>query len=331
MKKLLCTLLMLSLLLGMAGIAMAEDPKVTLTYAEVNPDNSLMGQTAQVFKDTVEELSGGSITVNLQTGGVMGAEGDVLDTMTSGGGTVDIARVATMSLKDYDGINVTNLLATPYIFSSRDHYWAVVDGEIGELVKNECHEAGMNIRGLFFVEEGFRHFFFKNEVTGIEDVKGKKIRVSTDSTSTGMVEGLGASATTVAFTELYSALSSGVVDGAEQPIVNYQSNAFNEVAPYMILDGHTMGSAMIIIADATWDKLTEAQQEAVMAAGAAASQYNRENSAAIEQQCIADLEAAGATFVPVDDLTPWREACAAIIGTVTAGLEEYTEIIAGLE
>ena len=301
----------------------AADPKVTLSYAEVNSETSLMGMTAQKFKEEVERLSGGSVEIQIYAGGVFGAEGDVLDTMTSGGGTVDMTRIATQSLKDYTGINVTNLLTVPYIFNGREHFWKTVETDIGDDILNECHEVGLGIRGLFFAEEGFRNFFFKDKITGIEDLKGKKIRSSTDSTMVGTIEGLGAAPATVAFNELYSALSTGVVDGAEQPIVNYQSNAFNEVAPYMILDGHTFGACMVLITDSAWDKLTPAQQEAVMEAGGIASRYNAGCSQDVEDECKAKLVESGVTFVEVDDLQPWRDACSKIIGEVTEGLDDY--------
>ena len=71
----------------------ADDPAVTLVYAEVNPLETVVGQTATAFKEKVEELSGGSITIDIQASGVLGAEGDVLDTMLGGGGTIDIARI----------------------------------------------------------------------------------------------------------------------------------------------------------------------------------------------------------------------------------------------
>ena len=80
----------------------------------------------------------------------------------------------------------------------------------------------------------------------------------------GMVEGLGANPTVVSFGELYSALQTGVVDGAEQPIANYKSNAFPEVANNLILDGHTLGAVQAVITDNAWNKLTENQQAAVM-------------------------------------------------------------------
>ena len=75
------------------------------------------------------------------------------------------------------------------------------------------------------MEEGFRHFFFNAEIKGIEDLKGKKIRVSSDPILTGVVDQLGASPTVISFNELYSSLQSGVVDGADQPTALYESNA----------------------------------------------------------------------------------------------------------
>lgn len=177
------------------------------------------------------------------------------------------------------------------------------------------------------MEEGFRHFFFKDAVAGIDDLAGKKLRVSNDPIMTGMVNGLKANPTVVAFGELYQSLSSGVVDGAEQPIVNYQSNAFHEVAPYMLLDGHTLGCAEVIITDNAWGKLSAEQQEAVIEAGKAASEFNAAKSAEIEAQCMEELKAAGVTFVDVADKAVWQEACADIISQYTEGLEaEYQAI-----
>ena len=117
-----------------------------------------------------------------------------------------------------------------------------------------------------------------------------KLRVSNDPVMNGLVEGLGASPTVVSFGELYSALQTGVVDGAEQPIANYKSNAFPEVAPYLILDGHTLGAVQVIITDEAWDKLTPEQQDILVEAGKYASQLNREMSESEEnkEMCIRD-------------------------------------------
>ncbi len=307
----------------------ANDPKVTLTYAEVNPEESLMGATAKAFKEKVEELTGGSVTINVQYSGVMGAEGDVLDTMLGGGGTVDIARVSAFSLTSY-GAKKTSLLSVPYTFEGREHFWNFAKSDLGKEILNETADLKLGIRGLFYAEEGFRNFFFKKEIKGIADLKGTKIRVSTDPIMTGMVSGLGASPTVVSFTELYTSLSSGVVDGAEQPIVNYQSNAFNEVAPYMILDKHTLGCAEVIVTDAAWAKLTDAQKAAVEEAGQFASDFNGGLSAKTENDCIDSLKASGVTFVEVSNIQEWKDAIADVIATCIVGLEAEYEAIVNL-
>ena len=158
---------------------------------------------------------------------------------------------------------------------SREHFWKFADSSLAPEFLLEPHEKGTGIRGLFYGEEGFRHFFSSKPLANMGSLAGMKIRVSNDPIMNGMVKGLGASPTVVSYNELYSALQTGVVDAAEQPIANYKSKAFNEVAPYMILDGHTLGAIQVIITDEAWDKLSPAQQKAMTEAGKIASAYNR--------------------------------------------------------
>ncbi len=329
MKKFLSVLLVLTMVFAFSASAMADvasDPKVTLVYAEVNPEDSLMGQTALTFKAKVEELTGGSVTIDLQASGVLGAEKDVLDTMIGGAGTIDIARISAFSLTAY-GTKKSALLAVPYTFESREHFWNFANSDKAASFLSEPSEIGLGITGLFYAEEGFRHFFFSKEIAGMADLAGTKIRVSTDPTMTGMVEGLSASPTVVAFGELYAALSSGVVDGAEQPIANYQSNKFYEVAPYMILDAHTMGAAEVVITETALAKLNDDQKAAVIEAGKFASAFNAGLSAGNEQKCLDEMKANGTTFVEVTNLQEWKDACKNVIATCIAGLEtEYQEI-----
>lgn len=310
---------------GLAAKA-AKDPAVKLVYAEVDPKTSLPGQVGTYFQNEVKKLSGGSVTIDVQANGVLGAEGDVLDTMLGGGGTIDMARISTSSLTNYK-VKLTNLLSCPYLFQSREHFWKFAESDLGKKILNEPEDMGLGIRGLCYYEEGFRDFFFKKKVSSLADLKGRKIRVSTDPIMTGMVKNFGASPTVVAFTELYSSLSSGVVDGAEQPIANYQSNAFNEVAPYMILDQHTLGTGEIIVTDAAWKKLTDNQKNSIEAAGKASSNYDEQLSKKNEEKCMKELKAKGVTFVEVKDKQKWKDACASTIKSDTKGMEsEYKQI-----
>lgn len=302
-------------------------PAITLVYAEVNPLDTIVGQTGTAFKEKVEELSGGSITIDIQASGVLGSENDVLDTMLGGGGTIDMSRISAFALTSYGG-EKSKLLSIPYTFVSREHFWNFATSELAPEFLLEPYENGVGVRGLFYGEEGFRHFFSSKPINTIDDLKGMKIRVSNDPIMNGMVQGLGASPTVVSFGELYSALQTGVVDAAEQPIANYKSNAFPEVAPNMILDGHTLGAIQVIITEEAWMKLTPEQQAVIVEAGEYASALNREISEDAENKVLEELKAEGVNIVEVTDISLWQEACKDIIESASSTNPElYKQIL----
>ena len=305
----------------------SADPAVTLVYAEVNPLDTIVGQTASYFKEQVESLSGGSITIDLQASGVLGSENDVLDNILAGGDTIDLSRISAFALTSY-GCKKSMLLSLPYTFVSREHWWNFANSDLAPDFLNEPQELGLPVRGVFYGEEGFRHFFTVEPVAGIEDLAGMKLRVSNDPVMNGLVEGLGAIPTVVSFNELYSALQTGVVDGAEQPIANYASNAFPEVANNLILDGHTLGAVQVVITDNAWNKLTANQQNVIMEAGKAAQEFNAGLSEDEENRVLEELKAEGCNVVDVPDKTAWQEACAQVITDNTAGLEDlYQQLV----
>ena len=307
--------------------AAASDPKVTLVYAEVNPLDTIVGQTGSHFKEKVEELTGGSVVVDVQASGVLGSENDVLDAILGGSTSIDISRISAFALTSY-GCNKSKLLSIPFTFENRAHFWNFANSELAPEFLNEPQELGLPVRGIFYGEEGFRHFFTVKPVSGIADFKGLKLRVSNDPVMNGMVEGLGANPTVVSFGELYSALQTGVVDGAEQPIANYKSNAFPEVANNLILDGHTLGAVQAVITDNAWNKLTENQQAAVMEAAADTQAFNADLSETAENKVLDELKSSGCNVVDVPDKAPWQEACAKVISENTSDQAElYQQLL----
>lgn len=308
------------------GYPTTDMPEVTLVYAEVNPLDTIVGQMATDFKNKVEELSDGKITIEIEAGGVLGSENEVLDAMLSSG-IIDMSRISAFSLTNYGG-QKSMLLSLPYTFVSRDHFWNFATSDLAKEFLMEPQENGFGVRGLYYGEEGFRHFFTIKEITGLDNFKGMKLRVSNDPIMNGLVEGLGASPTEISFNELYSALQTGIVDGAEQPIVNYNSNAFGEVAPNLILDGHTLGAVQVIITDEAWNKLNADQQAIIMKAGEYASQQNRANSEIKEKEALEQLKSQGVNIVEVNDIAPWQEATKKVIEDNTKGYEElYQQIL----
>ena len=326
MKKLLALIAALALVLTCAA---ASAEPVTLTYAEVNPLDTIVGKIATDFKAKVEELSGGEVIIDVQASGVLGSEAQILDGILSGGDTVDISRISAFALTSY-GCGKATLLSIPYTFASREHFWNFAGSDLAQEFLAEPQQMGLPLRGLMYGEEGFRHFFFKNEVTDISSLNGLKIRVSEDPIMTGMVKALGANPTVVSFTELYSALQTGVCDGAEQPIANYKSNAFPEVAPYLMLDGHTLGAVQVVITDAAWAKLNEQQQGWIMEAAKYASEQNAAGVQAAEDKVLEELKASGVTVIDVPDKSAWQAAVAdvAAIKSATAAYADlYQQIL----
>ena len=299
----------------------ASGDVITLTMAEVNPlENTVCGAMDLKFKEEVERLSGGQIQIDLQGGGVLGVEADILDGMLGGTGTVDICRISAFALTSY-GTKKSVLLSLPYTFADRNHYWNFANSELGQEFLNESEELGLGVKGLYFGEEGFRHFFTvgAKPISSPADMKGMKIRVSNDPIMTKMVQSLGATPSPVSMSEIYSSMQNGTIDGAEQPTVNYAGNSFQEVGPNLTLDGHTLGAMMTIITDSAWNNLTEEQQGWILEAGKTASDYCREVSEQKENEVLEQLKADGINVIDITDKTDWQAACKPIADEYAVG------------
>ena len=309
----------------------ASGDVITLTMAEVNPlENTVCGAMDLKFKEEVERLSGGQIQIDLQGGGVLGVEADILDGMVGGTGTVDICRISAFALTSY-GTKKSVLLSLPYTFADRNHYWNFANSELGQEFLNESEELGLGVKGLYFGEEGFRHFFTVQDkpISSPADMKGMKIRVSNDPIMTEMVKSLGATPSPVSMSEIYSSMQNGTIDGAEQPTVNYAGNSFQEVGPNLTLDGHTLGAMMTIITDKAWNSLTEEQQGWILEAGKTASDYCREVSEQKENEVLEQLKADGINVIEIADKTDWQAACKPIAEEYAAGdlAEVYSALL----
>ena len=310
-------------------VADSEVPKevITLVYAEVNPLDTIAGQTAKAFKEKVEELSDGTIIIDVQHSAVLGSENAVLEEMLGDSGMIDMARISAFALTNYGG-EKSKLLSLPYTFVNREHFWKFATSDLAEEFLLEPHENGSGVRGVFYGEEGFRHFFATAPLDSITDLNGMRIRVSDDPVMENLVESLGATPMEVPFGELYTAFSRAEVDAAEQPLSNYLSNAFDEVAGNVILDGHTLGAIQVIITDAAWEQLNAEQQDILVQAGAYASEVNHSISKQMEAEVLAELRESGCNVVEVTDNEPWKQAVEPLIVEQTAGMEElYQQIL----
>ncbi len=335
MKKALALVLALGMTAAMSAVpAFAETaPEYTFTYAELNGDDNINSRVGYKFAELVDELSEGRIKIDVFTASQLGDEITCLNALQMGGGTVDFYRGNTNSLGDY-GIKKMNLFGLPYIFTSREGMWKVLEAEdLGQAFLDEGIEVGAGFVGITYTDEGARHTFTSMEITCLDDLKGKKIRVPETTLMMDTMSALGAEPTPISYSELYSSIQTGVVDGGENGYPGYDSNKFYEVAPYYLLDGHTFSPGVILMAEARWNELSEEDQALLREAGKQASAWNKEQIEAEEAELRKSLEEKGVTIidVPAEDMAKAQEACKSVWESYSEGVEDELAAIVDIQ
>ena len=327
-KKCLATALALMAAFFLASCSKETKP-ITLVMAEVNPDGTISAEMDKAFKSKVEELSDGKIKIDLHFGGTIGDEVSLLERMRTPGSRVHISRISIFNMVPH-GCPKSALLIAPYTFRDKDHFWNFAASDLAQEILAEPYENNLGLRGLFFAEEGFRHFFSTKPLSKAEDFKDLLVRVTPDAVLRAVVEGLGAQPVSIGFEDLFTALQTGKAEAADQPLIIYQANHFYNIAPYMILDAHSIGVTEIIMAADAWDSLSEDQQAILLEAGKFAGEVCRKNSEEADVKVRKELEAEGAVFTEVEDFKPFQKACEKIISETIAGEEDLYEKILNL-
>ena len=308
MKKIVA-LLAVSLAFGSLSVAHAQNAAgkpVALKYGELNPDTHPMTVVAKEFARLVKEKSGGQVVVDVYPASQLGDERTEMQGVQMG--AIDLFRANAVSMGDF-GAKKSNIFSLPYLFRDREHLWKVLNGPIGKEIKDDIVKSKTGMVAVAYMEEGQRHFFFRDApVSSLAQMKGKKIRVPQTQILIDTVKAFGAAPTPISYSELYSALQTGIVDGAENPPTGYLANNFYEVAKYYVLDGHTYSPSIMIMSEITWNKLTPAQRTAIEAAARETEVFNKANAEKADNEAFAELKKRGAQIVTVTDLPKWPEA-----------------------
>lgn len=315
-----------------AGESSAADagqaaPEVIFKYAELNSDDNINTKVGYKFAEYVDEMSGGRIKIEVYSSSTLGDEKTCLNALQMGGGTVDMYRGNTNSLSDY-GFKKLNMFGLPFIFNSRETMWKVLeDEELGKAFLMEGAEVGAGMIGLCYTDEGARNMFTTKEISGLADIKNMKIRVPETELMMDTMTALGAQPTPISYSELYSSLQTGVVDGAENGYPGYSSNKFYEVAPYYLLSEHTFSPGIILMAEAKWNALSPEDQQILLDAGQKASDWNKGEIEAEEVTLRKDLENQGVKVIDVtpEEKTAAQEACKSVWADYTVGIEDLLQ------
>ena len=210
------------------------------------------------FARLVEERTGGRIKIEVYHSKQLGEEKAVIEGVQFG--AIDFTSVSISPLAAF--APMFDALQMPYLYRGEEHMWKVLNGEIGESFLKSLEPA--NFVGLCWYDSGARNFYnSKKEIKTVADLKGLKIRVQESKLMMGLVSSLGAVPTPMPFGEVYSALQTGVIEGAENNWPSYFSTSHYEVAKFFTLDGHTRVPEILIASKIVMDKLSKEDQEII--------------------------------------------------------------------
>lgn len=306
MKKASLFALSLALTLTLSVTGLAENA-VTFRMADNQADGTPNVEGDKKFIELVDQYTDGTVKIELHNNAVLGDETSCADMLQLD--TLDLCRISTNGIAPTcDAFNVFSL---PYVFASDEAKYAALDGEFGQtLTKTLLDETGL-VNLTYFVSGPRSFYTVKKPIYTVDDMKGLKLRTQDDVIMISMMKALGAAATPMNYSEVYSALETGVIDGAENDFTSYYSSGHYEVAKYYSLDMHTAPSSLVVMSAGAWASLSDTQQEAVKKAAAEASAYQRELVDSYLVEARSKVEAAGCTIIDVD-VAAFQEACAPV-------------------
>ena len=243
--------------------------------------------------ELIEERTGGRIGVEVFHSAQLGEEKDTIEQTRFG--VIDLNRI---SMAPFNGlIPETAIMSLPYLFRDVDHLHAVLDGAIGQEVLDLFERAGPDRARLLRPGRPQSSTTASKPIKSIDDLKGMKFRVIQSDVFVDMVAALGANAMPMPYGEVYSAIETGVIDGAENNFPSYESSGHFEVAKFYTLDEHTMVPEVLVMSKTSWDKLTPEDQEIVRQAAKDSVPFNREKWAEREKESEEKVRAAGVEIV----------------------------------
>lgn len=259
--------------------AASDDTPVTLRLAstvsakELEDRNTGMSAGLMTWVDTVEKESGGSITVDVFSDGQLASGTDAIVNGIQTG-AFEVSHFNTGSWAEYtDAFAELNV---PYLFSNYDDAHKILEGEIGQKMKDKLEQDVPGIKPLAYISIGFRQMTASKPIHSVEDMKGLKIRTMNDTLQIAALEAMGCAVTSVPISELYSALQTKMVDAQENPLSTIYSQKFYEVNPYACLTSHSYTSTFVFMNSDKYESLSDNQKAAIDKANESAMKASKE-------------------------------------------------------
>jgi tripartite ATP-independent transporter DctP family solute receptor len=281
------------------GAAAQTTMRISISTAQ----NSHQGVAIDTFAKEVEKRTNGRYKIQTFYAGSLGAEREAVEAVQLG--TQELTWTSSGPIPNF--VPETKIFDVPFLFRDYAHARAVLDGPIGQDMLKKFDSKG--IKALAWGENGFRHMTnSKHPVNAPADLKGLKMRTMENPVHIQAYKGFGIIPTPMAFSEVFTALQQGTVDGQENPLSVITANKFEQVQKYLSLTGHVYSPGLFLMNKAAFDKLSAADKQAFLDAAKEGAKANRARVDADERSAVNDLRSKGMQVVDKLDKSKFQAA-----------------------
>lgn len=268
-------------MLATSGLAAEFTMKVSHVVSSSTPK----GKAADFFKKRVEELTNGRIEVQVFPNSQLYGDGEEIKALV-----MNNVQVIIPSLSKFTSIAPQmQLFDLPFLFRDKAHLYSVMDGEVGAILKSKV-DAKKQMIALDYWDAGFKHFSTnKKAIVLPEDAAGMKYRIQSSKVLEAQFKAVGGNPQVLPFSEVYSALQQGVVDGTENPLSNFYTKKFHEVQSSLTLSSHGYLGYLVVMNQRFWSKLPKDLQANVSQAMKEATAHEREESLKEDERIMSEL------------------------------------------
>ena len=272
-----------------SGLASAQDIKPRLIrFGYGLNEQSNQGRATKVLAAEIEKLSGGKMKLRAIGAAALGSDVQMQQALIGGAQEMMVGSTATL-------VGITKEMAlwdTPFLINNAQEADAILDGPVGDRVRNKLEEKGLV--GLVYWENGFRNLTnSKHAVVKLEDMDGIKLRVMQNNVYLDSFKTLGANAVPLPFSELFSALETKAVDGQENPYNTILSSKFYEIQKYLTVTNHVYSPWIVLASKKWWDGLSKDEKAVLMSAAKTSRDFERKDTRAEATKALEDLKAKG--------------------------------------
>lgn len=298
-----------ALALAISGTAWAQAP-IMIKFSHVAAADTPKGRAADYFKQQVEKRTKGRVKVEVFANSTLYKDKEELEALQMGSVQM-LAPVAgkfgPMGVKEFEAFDL------PYIFPDTDALHRVTRGPIGASLLKKLESRGMV--GLTFWDAGFRVLSSNKPIRTPEEAKGQKIRINSSKVNQAIITSIGAIPQTMAFSEVYQALQTGVVDGADGNLANLYTQKQYEVQKHITMTNHTYSGYVVVLNKKFWEGLPPDIKTEISAAVKDATEYNDKVAEEDEAKAVAAIKASGKSTIHVpsaDEKARWVKAMSAV-------------------